>query len=110
MAAVDIVISGHNYQIICDEGQEAHLLSLASKLDNRVTSLASTLGKGSETLHLVMTALMMEDQLADPKSAENANIELAKREATNEANNTIVDAIDAMAEYIENIAIRIEKS
>ena len=39
MAQVDVTINGRDYRIACEDGQEQHLIGLASHLNARVAEL-----------------------------------------------------------------------
>ena len=56
--------TGKNYQIICDDGQEARLAELGEYLEKRVQELVSSIGQVGDTRLLVMTALMISDESA----------------------------------------------
>ena len=63
MAQVTITIRGRQYQIACDDGQEAHLARLGRYLDERASDLVAATGSISESLLLVMDALVVADEL-----------------------------------------------
>ena len=48
MAQVDVTINGRDYQIACDDGQEAHLVQLGEYVDRRVKELAKKACKTSQ--------------------------------------------------------------
>ena len=45
MAQVEVKINGRNYQIACDDGQEAYLAQLGEYIDKRVQELVSAVGQ-----------------------------------------------------------------
>jgi cell division protein ZapA len=102
MAIVNLTIHNNTYQIACDDGEEEHLKRLGANLNDRVSQVALSLPKASESLLLIITALMMEDELQDvsknntPKSVQE-EIDLA-----------VADAIDSIAECMENIAKKVK--
>jgi len=68
---VEVVIHGKPYTLSCQRGQESHLRKLAEAADERVHKIWRQVGKKmvlSETKLLVMTLLMLADELFDAKS------------------------------------------
>ena len=108
MGQVSITIRGRQYQIACDDGQEAHLARLGRFLDQRAEQLHGAAGSVSDALLLVMTGLVVADELTDtiaeleaPKSASGNASRMASETA-------ITTAINSLAERIERIAARLE--
>ena len=68
---VEVIIHGKPYTLSCQRGQEGHLRKLAEVADERVNKIWRQVGKKmvlSETKLLVMTLLMLADELFDAKS------------------------------------------
>jgi len=110
---VSINIRGRQYQIACDDGQEAHLARLGRYLDQRAAQAAPVSGSVSEPLLLVMVALMVADELADTTTelegltavgANAAKVAAARDDAEKEA----VKVINDLSDRIERIAARLE--
>ncbi|WP_310497103.1 cell division protein ZapA [Sandarakinorhabdus sp.] len=70
MGQVTVNIAGRAYALGCRDGDEAHLSGLADGLDRRADDLTRQLGPMSEARLLLMTALLVADQLHDTKSGE----------------------------------------
>jgi cell division protein ZapA len=104
MPVVNIKIRDSLYPIACDAGQEEKLQQIAARLDTRVSALATNLGKANDMQLLIMTALMMEDQVSELKKGM-----YEQHEATN-SDNAISETIEAIADYIENLAKSLEKA
>lgn len=96
MAEQEITINGRNYLVACEDGQEEALLRLAGNLDGRVRELEQAVGKVGEARLLVMTALLLADEL-----------EAVRGEG---GDPTAVAALSASARRIEAIARRIEQA
>ncbi|HSF94048.1 MAG TPA: cell division protein ZapA [Thermohalobaculum sp.] len=75
MAEVTVEIAGRPYRLGCDEGEEAHLESLAALLDAVATALSNQFSQISEGRLLLMTALVIADKLHDA----NARIDAKER-------------------------------
>lgn len=65
MAQVSVRINGRHYQVACEDGQEAHLEKLAAYIDQRVSELVKDVGQVGDARLLVMSALLIADELAD---------------------------------------------
>ncbi len=111
MGQVSINIRGRQYQVACDDGQEAHLARLGRFLDQKAEQVAPAAGTTNETLLLVLVALMVADELADT-SAEveslQANSGKEARAARESAEKDAVEAVNKVTERIERIAAALE--
>ncbi len=111
MAQVTVVINNRRYQVACDDGQEAHLTRLASYVDNRVKELIAAAGQVGDARLLVMVSLLLADELSDAYSElEGAR---KKDEGVAKALETealVGNALESLADRIEGIARRVEKT
>lgn len=123
MPVVNIEIRSKAYPIACGEGQEQRLQELAVKLDKRLHVLSEQMGKGSDAVLLLMAALMMEDELQDAREkveklqkieSSQPSVEQLRKEIEQKfgqtANATLAQSINGVADYIENIAKKLEKA
>ncbi len=65
MAQVTIRINGYAYTVGCDDGQEQHLIRMASSVEERIDSIKALGGQSGEARLLVLAALLMADELHD---------------------------------------------
>ena len=65
MGQVIVEIGGRNYPLSCRDGDEPHLQALAAGIAGRAATLTSSLGQMSEPRLLLMSALMIADELHD---------------------------------------------
>lgn len=63
MAQVNIAIAGRNHVLACRDGDEPRLAELAADLTSKAAGLTAALGAMGETRLLVMTALLVADEL-----------------------------------------------
>lgn len=104
MPVVDIKIGQRNFKLKCGEGQEKHLQDLAAQVNSRVDDLAVSLGSNSnETLTLVMTALMLQDEVNE-SSSSNDNVN-----AQAEIDTAVTKVVNVVADYVDNLANKLEK-
>lgn len=69
MTQVDVSINGRTYAISCDDGQEAHVARLARYLDQKVSTLAKSVGQVGDARLLVMASLVVVDELVETDQA-----------------------------------------
>ena len=74
MTLVTVTINGRDYEVACDDGQEAHLSRLGTYVDKRIGELVAAVGQVGEARLLVMASLLLADELSDAYSA----LELAR--------------------------------
>lgn len=115
MPTVDITLGKRVFQLVCGDGQEGRLRELAAEVGARVDHLAESLGNHNDTLLLVMTSLMMQDELNELKQRASAN---APRNGSSYHAVFSDDAqeaglahfLDEVADTLETLAIRAESA
>lgn len=65
MGQLNLQINGRTYEVACDDGQEGHLTELADYVAKQAEDLAKTLGQVADSRLLLMTSLMIADELGD---------------------------------------------
>ena len=79
MAQLTIKINGYAYTVGCDDGQEGHLMQMASEVESRIDSIKALGGQSGESRLLVLAALLMADELHDTRATlTNLQHELAR--------------------------------
>ena len=106
MPEVDVSINGRSYRVACEAGQEERLSGLAAYIDDRVETLVSSLGQVGDTRLLVMTSLMIADELAEAY-ATLSEAGLASPDQ-DEPRAAIEKARKSIATRIQDVALRIE--
>jgi cell division protein ZapA len=110
MAEISITINGRNYGIACDDGQERRVLELARYVDGRLREIARAGAASNESHLLVLTAIILADEIADMKATGNripaAPVGVQMSEDEEEA---IISAIDLLAARIDTIAGNLQK-
>lgn len=112
MAQVTVTINGRDYQVACDDGQEAHVARLGTYVDNRVKELVAAVEtKVDDARLLVMVALLLADELSDVYAeldvARSADKGVAAKMSAEE---DLSASIEDLAARIENIADRLEQA
>ena len=111
MAQVNVSINERDYQVVCDDGQEAHVSRLGVYVDKRVDELVAAVGTVGNAQLLVMVSLLLADELSEAYSnldfAKAANGDAAVRLNAEE---TLGVNIENLAKRIEDIAERLEQA
>ncbi|MDP6352450.1 MAG: cell division protein ZapA [Alphaproteobacteria bacterium] len=109
MAQVTVTINGRRYPVACEDGQEDHIQRLAQYLDGRVRDLIDRVGQIGDAHLLLLTGLMVADELSETYDRVEANAKDTKQ-ATGAAQERIAESLVAMAERVENIALKLENA
>ena len=74
MNIIEINIGGKKYKISCKAGEEAHILELSKKFNEKFCNLQKNLGtRASEGQVLVIMGLMLEDELYNSQQTQSSN-------------------------------------
>lgn len=114
MAEVNVTINGRSYGIACDDGQEARVKALATYVDQRLKDIARAGAASNESHLLVLTSIVMADEIMDLKDGRLAEptasaIEPGSIRMTEEEEEAIISAIDHLAARIDSIAGNLQK-
>lgn len=75
MSKVNIVVNNRTFTIACDDGQESRVQQLGRYVDERFRELNSAGAAPNETYTLVLTSLVIADDMFEAKdAAEKANM------------------------------------
>ncbi len=116
MAQVTTTISGRQFRLACEDGQEEHLLALASEVDGRIADLRQRFGEIGDTRLTVMAALMVADEVSEARAQvrrleeEISGLQDARTVASDrakQASAAVVGAFNSAAERIEGITRRL---
>jgi cell division protein ZapA len=111
LARVSLTINGRSYDVACEDGQESHLRKLGAHIDQTVAKLVESVGQVGESRLLVMAGLMIADDLFDAveqlEAFKQRRISTSGGEA---AEDSAGATLDAVAQRIEDIAARLERS
>lgn len=116
MAQVTVTIDGKQYRMACDEGQEEHLVDLATRFDGYVMHLKDSFGEIGDQRLTVMAGIMVMDELSEIskrlKGLESEVLTLRKTrdEALTKSERTdtaLVGALGGLAQRMEALAGRL---
>ena len=109
MAEISITINGRNYGIACDDGQEKRVQELARYVDARLREIARAGAASNESHLLVLTAIILADEIADMKSMGSVPQQPVGVKMSDDEEEAIVSAIDLLAARIDQIAGNLQK-
>jgi len=109
MPIIDVKINKNNYQVACDEGQEEYLFNLAQKLNTRLENMVSNYPNVTDNKLLIMNSLMLMDELEEGTKTSKVVKDKHNKIVQEEADLAAAKAMDAVTEYVEKLAKRIEK-
>ena len=105
MAQVTLTINGRKYDISCDNGEEPHLTQLAEYVDRRVGELVAKVGQVGDARLLVMTSLLVADELSEVYS----ELDSVRDKKSNDPQNTFEkNDLELMMARIDSIAEKLK--
>jgi cell division protein ZapA len=116
MAQVTVNIDGKQYRMACDEGQEEHLIELASRFDRYVSHLKGSFGEIGDLRLTVMAGIMVMDELNELQKrvrgmeSEVATLRKTRDDALVKADKNdavLTGALATLAERMEGLASRL---
>lgn len=111
MAGVNVTINGRVYRLACDEGQEGHLMTLASEINKHVDGLKGNFGEIGDARLTVMAALTIADEVYELRRkvrSMEADV-VAARTMQQTMAEGLASAQGAVADALIEAAIRVEK-
>lgn len=109
MPTLDVTINGRRHQLSCAEGEEPRLRRLAGYVDGRVAELAKQHGQVGDARLLVLTSLLIADELADAYD-EIKRLRAASAEGARQGERQAVEAMDRVAARLEQLAAALVKA
>lgn len=110
MAQVTVTIAGKTYRMACDDGQEEHLLGLASRLDQTIDQLRGVFGEIGDQRLTVMSAITVLDRMVETERRLDAlTADLAEARAESDRMAEAHSMLESrLAEALLTTATRIE--
>ena len=117
MAEINVTIHGKEYGIACDDGQEGRVQQLAKYIDAQLKDIASAGAASNESHLLVLTALVIADEMFDMREQQAQQARAQSVPATvryqerlsAEDEELIAEAINHLAARIDSVADRLQK-
>ena len=103
MGMVDVAVNGRTHTVQCDDGQETRLKRLAQYVDGRVRELAGNNGQLGDLRLLVLTSLIISDELSDAYD-EIKRLRTSLAETSKAAEDKLTEELERAASQIEQLA------
>lgn len=110
MPQVNVEINGRRYRMACEEGQEEHLLALASRFNGEIEALKDAIGEIGDGRLTVMAGIAVLDQLGEAERRIGAlEKKVAELTAAGEALSEDMERLErGFADRIGEAALRLE--
>lgn len=108
MADVEVAVSGRRYKLSCRDGEEDHLRALVRMVDQKAAEITSALGEMTEARTLLLSALLIADELNDLRGA--ASVARNESPADAEPDPAYAVAIERIAERVERLASQLGRA
>jgi|SRR5687768_17537389 cell division protein ZapA len=108
MSQITVTVNSRSYAITCEPGQERHVQALAAELDRRVAAAARDLGQVGEARLLLLTALMILDELGEARSRAGEPAAREGLQRLDKLEQEAARAIESLAQRVEAVAARLE--
>lgn len=102
MAKVDLIIGGNSYSVACRDGEEAHLVNIATLVDSKAQQAKKAVGGINEVRQLLFASLFLADELDETRRKGGA-----PATAPQQSDPPCADDSQSLA-LIEDIATRLE--
>lgn len=117
MKQVEVIVCNQRFSLACDDGQEPHLLQLADEVSARAQKIADSQPKAKESQILLMTCLMLADELYDARTEAGilheklaGGLNHLPEEATEVLQEMLPDYVaGTLSEALEEISGRLDK-
>ena len=116
MAQVTVSIDGKAYRMACEEGQEQHLIDLASRFDRYVGHLKGQFGEIGDLRITVMAGIMVMDEMTELSrqvAALTAEVEVLRNNrdgtasARDERDQQLTAVVEEMTSRINALAVKL---
>lgn len=114
MSLLELYVGKSRYTIDCQENEKEKIITLASKLNERVNKLSLQMRDADEKTILMLCAVMMEEELQSNPSLKNKQSDKDPQnsqqslESKHEAEKIIAKNMEDISIYIENLANKIK--
>lgn len=102
MAQINIMVGGRAYALACRDGEEDRLTKLANHINHKAEDLSNTLGQMAEPRMLLMSALLVADELFETKEKVGKPVVEANPDPT-----PAIAAITSAAEQVEGLIAKL---
>lgn len=120
MAEISITINGRSYDIACDDGQEGRVTDLSGYVDKQMQKIAASGAAYNDSHLLVLTALVLADELFEAREEARARPAAAPAKTTEdtpqvngggiaeEEQEVLLKVIEHLSQRVDAIAAKVE--
>ena len=108
MGQVNLTINSRPFAVACDDGQEGRIRRLGQYVDAKVMEFVGNIGQVGEARLLLLTALVIADELADANEALRLERNGSRAAAAAAVTEAAASGINGIAKRVEAIAARLE--
>jgi len=108
MAKVNVTVAGRSYILACKEGGEAQLEALTADIAAKADKLLDQLGPMNEGQVLLMSALLLADELQGAKSAPPQQLSQPVPQPDQTISPELTETLTALTERAEALVRRLE--
>jgi len=101
MGQINVTVGGRNYTLACRDGEEERLSKLAGHINEKSEDLTRLLGQVSESRMLLMSALLVADELFDARDKSTRGSAAVDAGAAVGAMSAAADRIEAMCARLD---------
>jgi cell division protein ZapA len=106
MAQVTVKINGYSYTVVCEDGQEPHLLAMAREVDTRIDGIRLQGGSSGESRLLMLASLLMADGIHDLQ----AELKEARAATGHASDSEAARKLNGLAMRAEQIASSLDRT
>lgn len=100
MAQLSVRVNNRDYQVACADGEEEHVRRLAADVNRRVGALVEQIGQVGEARLLLMTTLLLADEVQEMRQRP--------QQAELSASSETLETLESLAERLEGVAQHLE--
>ncbi len=104
MADVNVTLNGRTYRLECDDGEEDHLIELSEMVRVRHDRLQKKFGQVGDDRLLLMTALMVADELTEMEKKVDA-VEAAQASSDEQVKSAEIKVAGDIASVADRIEV-----
>jgi cell division protein ZapA len=110
MAKVDLIIGGNSYSVACRDGEEAHLVNIATLVDSKAQQAKKAVGGVNEVRQLLFASLFLADELDEARRKGGAPAAATHQGTAPSADDAqSVALMEDIATRLESLATRLEQ-
>lgn len=109
MATVDLVIGGNSYSVACRDGEEAHLVNIATLVDSKAQQAKKAVGGVNEVRQLLFASLFLADELDEARRKGGTLAAAPQGNPPAPDDSQSVALMEDIATRLESLASRLEQ-